>query len=320
MSQELHSIPMYKAFGLHIQSEIPLPELPTLPPASIQAPQSAEPIDLYIGYADLASQWASYSPTGAYINTPDTFMLRIEGLALFACKNGNRIQASPEPGADPDQLRLYLLGTCMGAILLQRRILPLHGSAIAIDGRAYAIVGHSGHGKSTLASALLQQGYRLLTDDVIPVSRDASGTFQVTPAYPQQKLWQESLDVFGMSTSEYRPLFERETKFAVPVTSSFVQDTLPLAGIFELIKADCNDLMLQETSRLERLSLLSRHTYRSSLLEGCGLTSWHFDITARLASQVDMYRVWRPMDQQTIHSLRELVLDRARSVSAAFSR
>ena len=37
---------------------------------------------------------------------------------------------------------------------------PLHGSAIAIDGKAYAIVGDSGAGKSTLASAFLKKGYQ----------------------------------------------------------------------------------------------------------------------------------------------------------------
>ena len=38
----------------------------------------------------------------------------------------------------------YLLGTCMGTILMQRKILPLHGSAIEIEGKVYAIVGDSG--------------------------------------------------------------------------------------------------------------------------------------------------------------------------------
>ena len=38
-----------------------------------------------------------------------------------------------------DKIRLLFLGTCMGALLIQRKILPLHGSAIEIDGKAYAI-------------------------------------------------------------------------------------------------------------------------------------------------------------------------------------
>ena len=78
---------------------------------------------------------------------------------------------------DEDVIRLYILGTCMGAILMQRKILPLHGSAIEIDGKAYAIVGDSGAGKSTLASAFLKQGYQLVSDDVIAVSLSQENLF-----------------------------------------------------------------------------------------------------------------------------------------------
>ena len=78
----------------------------------------------------------------------------------------------------------------MGALLMQRKILPLHGSAIAIDGKAYALIGDSGAGKSTLASAFLNKGYQLLSDDVIAVSLLNKKYCQLfIPSYPQQKLW-----------------------------------------------------------------------------------------------------------------------------------
>lgn len=41
----------------------------------------------------------------------------------------------------------------MGAILFQKKILPVHGSAIDIDEKAYGFIGDSGEGKSILASA-----------------------------------------------------------------------------------------------------------------------------------------------------------------------
>ena len=81
---------------------------------------------------------------------------------------------------------------------MQRKILPLHGSAIAIEGKAYAIVGESGAGKSTLAASLLSRGYKLLSDDVIPILLSEKNIPFVVPAYPQQKLWLESLNQFEM--------------------------------------------------------------------------------------------------------------------------
>lgn len=291
----------YQAFGSTIESAIPLPEL--------QPSQDVRSADITVRYADLKDSWLVHSDQSKTYHCTENFvMFRIPELAVFAVKDGTSIQISPEKEAAEDKIRLYILGTCMGALLLQRRILPLHGSAVVIEGKAYAIVGHSGHGKSTLASALLQQGYELLTDDVIAIKLDDQDVPYVTPAYPQQKLWQESLDVFGLNSDQFRPLFDRETKYAVPVTSQFSNDTLPLAGLFELVKAHCSEVRIREMNKLERLPLLHRHTYRNMFLEGFGLTKWHFDVTARMSARLPMHQLVRPAEASTVHQLSELVL------------
>ncbi|WP_422659316.1 aldolase [Paenibacillus sp. EC2-1] len=294
---------LYTAFGHYIHSAIPLPEVQQLGNPDHNA-------DIVICYANLNNKWSELSiESKTFVCTENMVMFRIPDLAIFAVENGTTISISPEKDAEEDKIRLYVLGTCMGAILMQRKILPLHGSAIVINGKAYAFVGHSGHGKSTLASSFLQQGYQLLTDDVIAVTLDDQNIPYVTPAYPQQKLWQESLDTFGMDSNQFRPLFERETKFAIPVESHFSSDTLPLAGIFELIKTDCGQPQFRAIQKLERLPLLYRHTYRKSLLQDSGLTKWHFDTTARLASHIDMYELQRPINEHTVNQLTTMVLD-----------
>ena len=111
-----------------------------------------------------------------------------------------------------------------------------------LDGKVYAIVGDSGAGKSTLASAFLKQGYKLLSDDVIAVSVSQENPIPyVTPSYPQQKLWQESLNIFGMENSNYRSIYGRENKYCIPVTKALLRHPLPLAGVFELVKTENND-------------------------------------------------------------------------------
>lgn len=294
----------YKAFGFSIHSDIPLPEL-----QPIVLPDDYA--DIVVRYADLAERWLGRSDKSnkTWVCTEDMVMFRVPELAVFAIENGSTISVSPEKGAAEDKIRLYVLGSCMGALLLQRRILPLHGSAVVIDHKAYAFIGHSGHGKSTLASAFLQKGYQLLTDDIIAVTLDQQNIPYATPAYPQQKLWQESLEVFGMDSRQFRPLFERETKYAVPVSSQFSNNPLPLAGIFELMKTDCNQLHIREIDKLEKLPLLHRHTYRNQLLSGSGLTKWHFDITARMSGSMAMYQIQRPLNEHTVHELTAMVLD-----------
>src|SRR5690625_2743072 len=118
-------------------------------------------------------------------------MVRMTDVGNNKIENGKSISVSPFEGSDDGQIRLNILGTCMGVILMQKKILPIHGSCIAIKGKAYEIVGDSGAGKSTLASTFINQGFQLLTDDVIAVKLSEDNIPIVTPSYPYQKLWQD---------------------------------------------------------------------------------------------------------------------------------
>ncbi|MGA6841346.1 HPr kinase/phosphorylase [Priestia megaterium] len=295
---------VYKAFGLTILSEIPLPELPQI---NIESNRT----DVVIEKADLSTLWSQYSNRNEdFVIEKDWVMFHMPGTAIFLVQNGRRILVSPINGAHESEIRLYILGTCMGAILLHRKILPLHGSAIAINGKAYAIVGDSGAGKSTLASAFLKRGFQLVSDDVIPVTLNNENTPIVTPSYPQQKLWLESLNHFGMESNNYQPLFVRETKFAVPVQSQFAVEPLPLAGVFELVKGDKEEIEIYSIQSLKRFYKLYYHTYRNFFIQGSGLMEWHFNTSSKIINKIDFYQLQRPINRFTAYDLTELILNK----------
>lgn len=293
----------YKAFGLTIKSEWYLPEL------LLNHDEDNNP-DVVIRKKDLSYEWSQLATQGeVFIVKPNFVMFRIPDVAIYLIENGNELTVSPIENASEDQIRLYILGTCMGAILLQRKIIPLHGSAIAIDGKAYAFVGHSGAGKSTLASAFLKRGYRLLSDDVIPISFMQEEVPIVIPAYPQQKLWKTSLEQFGMSSDYLRPIVGRATKFSLPIHHKFNEKPLPLARVCELIKTDQDKIELQTVShRLERLHLLIHHTYRNSFITQLGLLQWHFNMSTTLAHSLKMFQLHRPTNRFTADECVDLLL------------
>ena len=280
----------YRAFGLRIDSDIPFPEL-----GASGGPD---------GDADLAI--IRHRDEGAEIGRTDSegrnrfyaaegvVEFRVPQVAVFRITDGRRIEVYADGGADEDRIRLYVLGSCMGAVLLQRRVLPLHGSVVARNGRAYAIVGQSGAGKSTLSAALLERGFRLLTDDVAAIFFDERGKPLVMPAYPQQKLWQDSIDRLNLNCGGKRPLFQRETKFAVPAADSFWPEPVPLVHIYELVQSEDTAPAIQPIVRLERCYTLYRHTFRRSLVVPSGLAAWHFETSARIAGQTGMFRLLRP--------------------------
>ena len=293
---------VYKAFGYTVSSEIPLPELPPIKLENCLA-------DITVKIIDLNNLWSELSSDNDYFVVKENLvMFRIPEKAIFLIQNGNEIFVSPISELNDKYHRLYILGTCMGAILMQRKVLPLHGSAIAIDGRAYAIVGDSGAGKSTLASAFLKRGYQLLSDDVIPVTFSEDNIPMVTPAYPQQKLWIESLEKFEMDSNQYESIVERETKFAVPVTDQFVNHQLPLSGIFELIKTDEDDIALIQITKMNRFHTLFTHTYRNFFLDEAGLMDWHFATSAKMVNHLAIYQLGRPTSRFTAYELVDVIL------------
>lgn len=303
----------YRAFGLNLFSEIPLPEVPRLG-------ISKDMTDVEIEYGDLSELWEKQVllPKQKYVVEDHMVMFQVPGIAIFKIQEGKKITVSPISTSDEDHIRLYILGTCMGIILLQKKVLPLHGSAIEINGKAYAFIGDSGAGKSTLAAAFLKEGFQLLSDDVIPVSLSKDNKPFITPSYPQQKLWQESLQAFGIEKKDYQPLFERETKFAVPVTSSFSNGPLPLSAVFELVKTEHGEVTLQKINQLERFRTLFCHTYRNFLVPRLGLMEWHFMESVNILNRIHMYQLHRPNTGFTVNNLVSQILENINEEDSLF--
>lgn len=294
---------LYNAFGLKIKSNIALPEL-SLINKPIESP------DIFIEVTEFEEYWVRNvrRQQGMVIFENNNVAFHIKATATFLIKGGKKIIASLMQGCDKNKIRLYLLGTCMGVLLMQRKVLALHGSAIAVNGKAYAFIGDSGAGKSTLASAFVKNGYQLLSDDVIPLNINKNGIPYVIPSYPQQKLWEESLQNFGMDTAKYNPLFERENKFAVPVHSNYCDHPLPLAGLFEIIKTEEDNTNVKPILNLERFRTLFSQTFRHTLIPHLGLTEWHFKESASIINKIKMYQIQRSTIGFTAPALVEQIL------------
>jgi len=281
----------YKLFGLVVSSELELHGLPAYEPTD-QTP------DVEIKLHD----WSELSSRVMVLDNRFTMLdgslwFHVPETAVFSIFSGREIRIYPHPAGDERRIKLYVLGTCMGALLMQRRIYPLHGSAVVIDGEAYAFVGESGAGKSTLAAAFLKRGYKLLSDDVIAVYIDEpSGKPTIMPAYPQQKLWLDSLEQLDMNAADHQQLVLEASKYAVSVQDRFHDSPVRLAGIYELIPtANCERPMTASLGRLERLHTVLGHTYRGTLAGIQGLAEWRFSMAATIASRTQVSRLYRPV-------------------------
>ncbi|MCH1624878.1 aldolase [Fredinandcohnia quinoae] len=294
-------ISRYKAFGLNVLSDFPIPELQVDEFDDVAA-------DVVVRIADLSSYWNDDEFREKQIFIKENIVVfHIPYVAIYEVKNGNEISISPFEVANIDKIRLYLLSTCMATILLQRKILPFHASTIAINGKAYAITGSSGVGKSTLAKELINKGYNVLSDDVVGITLSEKNIPIATPSFPCQQLWKESLDELGLDSGKYRPIYENNSKYVIPI-HHFKQERMPLAGIFELIKSENEEIKITKINKLERIRTVYNHTFRRSFMEPLGLMEWHFDMVAKMVNKLEFYQIERPITRFTANELATLLL------------
>jgi hypothetical protein len=80
------------------------------------------------------------------------------------------------PAASPEAVEHRLLSMALPLLLAERGDVALHASALVVDGEAIAFAGHSGRGKSTIASTGASLGYPLVAEDgvVATLARQAA--------------------------------------------------------------------------------------------------------------------------------------------------
>ena len=103
------------------------------------------------------------------------------------------------------------MGACMGAVLFQRGLLPLHANAVNVGDSAVLLAGERGAGKSTLAAALRASGHQVISDDLCCLE-ECRNKFRVRPGYQRLRLWRESLSLLGISChglAKVRPELEK---------------------------------------------------------------------------------------------------------------
>lgn len=292
----------YHLFGWRVQSELPLPEL--LP---WQGDARAPDIVIETGTIPLVEpQLPSFSP--AVQVTPTGVRVEIPAVASYWIEAGNRVVVQPTLPEDAADIRVFLLGTVLAILCFQRGLVPLHASAVEIDGRALLISGVSGAGKSTLAAALSARGYRLLSDDLCALAMQGQ-PLSILPAFPQIRLWRDSARQLQVSTDGIERSREELEKYHVPLTEAqFQSDALPPAQIVFLRTAPVPDQ--HPPRRLVGVEAMRRYdlVHRWQLGSNLGYQALIFQAMARLAAAVPMLEIARGEDLADLPSLVDRVL------------
>lgn len=288
----------YTAYGLNIVSCIPCPEL---------SPGN-EPPDMTIRYGAVLDSLAGAKDRGAwYQATPEQLLISIDGVARYLVTGGKEIVIERAPNAKDDEVRLFLLGSALGALLHQSGFLPLHGSAIEANGGCVAILGDSGLGKSALAGGFLKRGYRIMADDICVVSVYGGSAPLVFPGYPQLKLWADTAGKLREDTESLPKIHPKLEKYGMPLQKEFCQTLLPLHHIYVLETNNTQEFDLTPMKGMEKLMAIINNTYRLFFIDGLCMKATHFKQCVEVAKNAVVSRVTRPREPFLLDELAELI-------------
>lgn len=235
--------------------------------------------------------------------------LVVRGVGRFLASGGSRIVVDPEPGASEEDLRLYVSGSVLGVIALQRGLLPLHASAVELrDGSCVAFTGLSGAGKSSLAAHFARSGHRLVADDVC-VLTERNGWYSVWPGPSRIKLAPDALESLRRDTAGLEPTGGTREKYHLEVDAGVAARAapVPLSAIFLLAWGEGAPRAVPMAG-LDAIDAIGGHTYRQEFVRPLGLEADWLRGVAKVARNVPLYRLIRPHGHDRADAVIEQVI------------
>jgi hypothetical protein len=242
--------------------------------------------------------------TPTYAIARDAFLLKLPSGLSFHYRRGTGVVVSRPDGITDAEVALFFNGSVYGAIAWLNGFVPLHASGVVHEGHVHAFTGHSGAGKSTLAAALGARGFPLLADDVLVLDLRDSDTIICQPGHKRIKLWNDALDLTGVSAGEQ--VCPDLDKFYVTPPGGVYAEPLPLAHLSFLEDRTGSPAFTRVTGS-ERVVHAGAAFYRSGF---CSAITEHrnlFATIARICQQVPFSRLGRPRDKDMFDRVTDFI-------------
>lgn len=235
------------------------------------------------------------------------FAMQVEGVGSFYACDGKEVEYSQATGVDRETLELYLNGSTYGAILHQRKILPLHGSSFLHQGRAILICGDAGAGKSSLTASFCLNGADFLTDDVTPVVF-REGKPYIWAMSDRIKLWRDTLEQLEKDETDLHRIYPEVDKYYLPMTGA-VGDFFRLDQIYIIEIKQNGPVEFDKLLGSDKFAAVRSEIYRYEYLQGMpDNEQFYFKYLMDICNNIEICRVNRPEKigvKKLMHIIRE---------------
>lgn len=289
----------YCLYGMSIVSDLAFPQLVKEPEEyRLQHPDGCQ-IEIVKGKIQQDIQ----ERTDVKYEFGDDFSWLVNDTAWIIVEHGKRITYELKEGGRVDYLQSYLLGWGMSMLALQRGILAIHCSAVADEAGAILICGESGAGKSTVTTAFLEKGYRLMADDMAFVDVKGDGIAMASPAFPYQKLCRDAALAKGYRMEDMIYIDEEKDKFLVPYTGNFSLTSVPVRGMCMLGIVTGTEVVSTRIKGMDQFYLVANNLFLRHLLGAKKYEPKIGQLCLKMAASVPCGFIGRPQEGDSIEAI-----------------
>ncbi len=281
----------YKVFGLNLYSDFEITELDTS--------DGEQDVRVLLGTVPKYINEV-LEQSDQYQLSRTEFAFDIEGIAKYYIREGHEIVVEPYPEVEIDRVIVYLLGTAMGVLLIQRNRVAIHGSAVSVGQSALIITGDCGAGKTSLSAAFRKNGYGFLADDIAAVSMNQNQQALVHPAFSQQRLCTDTALKMGYDLETLKLASMEENKYIVKLEEQYIGEKMPLSAIVEIRIGDSKEVLLEELRGIEKIKYIEKNIYCGALYDTIGFTNDYYQALLLIVKNTTFYRVSRPKHGFTV--------------------
>lgn len=291
----------YQYYGYRLTSEVALPVLPA--GGGCGDPE----IRLRLGPVADHLESAAWSSPFLEIGKDGEAIARIGDRLRFRIAGGSEIVLDTDKSQDPAEVETHFTSLVAGVVLHQRHALPLHASAVSIDGSAVAFSGPSGAGKSTFASAFALQGYPLIADDVCRIQFNSGGCPTVSPGPLRLRLWPDMAMALGRAPETLQAARSHHPKRLLTDVDTET-NSLPLRVLIRLsLDVQASEPRLERMRGPQSVMPIDELVYRARLGRTLGRQVEIFKQLTELGAAIRVYRLTRPDGPPDLSRLVDLV-------------
>lgn len=252
----------------------------------VQSPFDVPP---YLIWEEAGDIWAQF------YRTDEGYLFRLIGLSDFMISfDGQHCKAYPVPGLDADTLDHIFRHQVRPLLWNRQGKLVFHASCVEIGGNAYAFMGDSGLGKSTLATAFAQRGYPFLTDDGLLVGTRGSDFY----AFPNDaiiRLWQASSEALLPVDHPLAAPISYTDKLGALCSEQLphCDKPLPLKAVFILENNGVEEMNMTTISGAKKHTSWANYSFNLDVWDKEAM-SQNFDQIAHISNQVPSYSLDYP--------------------------